>query len=297
MSFGRQRTLVREVATRLVDFLGYWVQTRTGYDTLCLKTMDSEWLRMHQLVISQRGHNPSRFIQYTGPPLPTMPPSLPTPDDHVLYTIFALDQPRGLLVKCNNPDCGLGVKSQHRSDKVIITCKACGWQCEIPAYQTDRESSLGRKGIVTVRYPQSAYSLPGGRVVQPPPPPRRTKRAKQPRNQRSRGGKSSNPGSSKDSLHLPKLTLQATSLPTTPLLTTPSSSVASSPRFAPVHIPSSMGPAALFLRSRSEGSRSATATPPPPSPQEPPTARKRSSNQTLSQDATKRSRSDAARDQ
>ena len=111
------------------------------------------------MIISQRGHDTSQFIKYIRPPLPTMPPSLPSHDDHVLYTKYCVEQPRGLLALCHNRECGLGVEEQRRGPLTIITCNSCGWQQNVPTYTTSTESILRRKGIALIEYPQRTFLL------------------------------------------------------------------------------------------------------------------------------------------
>jgi len=157
------------ITPKLIDFLAYWVQTSASYNTLFAKTMTAEWAKQHQFIISHHGRDPSRFTKYAGPTPPAMPPSPPCPDDHILYTLYACEEPMGMLAQCYNRGCTRGVTGKKRGAKVIITCSSCLWQREVPSYTTDQETLLGHRGVITVGYPQAGFPLLEGRKPVPPP--------------------------------------------------------------------------------------------------------------------------------
>jgi len=166
LSFANATTLVGRVAPTLLDFIALWVQTHSGFDFLVAKTMSAEWVLHHQPVISQHGHEESRFTAFFlkgGLPAEIPSPFSTRKDDHVLYTRFSLGQPMGLLAPCYSRSCSRGTSTKQRDAYVQVTCNQCRRKWILPLFHTTRGASvLGRRDLVAVPFPRETYPLAWG---------------------------------------------------------------------------------------------------------------------------------------
>lgn len=286
--------IVGDIATTLAAFASDWVQTLSDYHVLMARSITHQWCSNHLPVLSQHGHDASRFTIYSsGTPSRKIPiVATPGDDDHVLYTGFSLAQPQGKVLRCPIFEHqGLHPKGTHNG--VRITCQKCESKCTIPQFKTDRTTPLGSQGIVAIKYPQDQYiaqwelsklalSLNSLRPTPTTPddviPPLPKEVIDRPQIH----------------LSLPKVMTKSASLP---------SSRAISPHPSPtplvIRIPPMKSTPNLLQPEPSgrsgSGTRSGTATPPPPSPQEQPESRKRTIDELASQIWNKRARSHGPR--
>jgi len=293
LSLANNATLVGEVASVLLQFIAYWVQTPSSYDALFAKAMPDGWATIHQPVLSQHGHEATRFTTYEGPPPP--PLLLPHPkDDHILYTNYSLGQPMGMLSPCYR-GCASGITIKQMDNTVRLTCQMCSEVWRVPLYRTKPTTTLGRKELVAVPYPQQIHPT----LRAPPPQPTKSARGKPTGGKHSKGkstrGRSTKPtgtpsikAPTNDSLYPPvaEVMSRSSSLPIASTSAEPSSETPTI-RIRPVK---SYLTLPIEQPSPLERSRSITATPPPPSPQEQPMIRKRAPVESMRQVPTKKSR-------
>ena len=111
-------------------------------------------------ILSRRGHDPRCYSAYTfGDPPITVPIPFPQDgNDHILYTKFSFGQPGGRLVACN-VGCGQGVAYKQTAAAVRLKCNGCRSRATIEQYTTDRTTTLGRKALVAVGYPQGQLPI------------------------------------------------------------------------------------------------------------------------------------------
>lgn len=274
LSFANKATVVSEVSATLLNFVAYWVQTQSDYDTLISKTMDKDWAENHKPVLSRRHHDPKRYTTFfTGnQPVPIEPP--PVQDDHILYTKFSLGNPMGRYIDCPTGRCKQKLGNKQTKLGVRISCPVCLLRCTIPSFKTDRSDILCGKALVAVhfpikRYPITKWDTPEDAkpllndYVLDPSSPKSTPAPSPP--------PSPIPSHSKSItalLSAPAMVVRSTSLPSTG---TASQSSSSSNRHT--QIPRLASTPSLRL----------VATPSPPTPQEPQRRKKRSEAEIRSQ--------------
>lgn len=91
---------------------------------------------------------------------------------HALYTKFNFAEPFGKLVLCHRM-CSGQLHSKAGRTTVKITCMTCGSTCTVPKVTTDRTTTLGRRRMVKIPYPQEQFPTewklpqPGAKFTQP----------------------------------------------------------------------------------------------------------------------------------
>lgn len=159
-----------EVSATLLDFVAYWVQTHSDYDTLIAKAMKSDWAEDHMPVLSRRHHDPKRYTTFFKDKLAVAIEPSSCQDDHILYTKFSLGNPAGGYIKCPK-GCQQKLKSKQAQLGVRISCPVCGARCTIPTFRTDRATTLTRHAFVAVKYPPKQYPVTWELVKKAEPEP------------------------------------------------------------------------------------------------------------------------------
>jgi len=159
LSLANHTTLLGDVVPVVVSFIGYWVQTlsTSRYDYLVAKTMSPAWAKVHLPVISQHGHDNTRFTKYSGPEPPAvLLPPFPPRNDHVLYTEFSLAQPMGAASPCHL-GCKSAIEIKQKDNFVRLICSRCRQAWRVPIYRSNDSTVLGASKLVAVPYPQPIH--------------------------------------------------------------------------------------------------------------------------------------------
>ena len=331
ISLAKEATVVRTVAPKLIDLAMFWVQSPSDYDILFAKMIPAAWAKEHHPVLSRHGHKQTRLTTYISSrtkqlaPI-TFPPGWP--DDHILFTMYAPNEPKGQLVPCPL-QCGQVVDTKVLKNGLTIRfrCLGCQGIAEVEKYVTSQTTKLGHHALVAVPYPQGLYpatwvhtpvevegkvagkALEEGESVKvAQDPPRQT--GKRPRITKAKPSMASSGPSIPDPPPSKGITRSRTSHPAQPgpsiRITRPDEITRSTslPTASTSAIPSSTSlklriprmPSTPGLSSLAEGSSSAAATPPPPSPQEPAEPRKRSPTHRSHQGLSKRLKKNPGRE-
>ena len=64
LSLANPAMVVHEVGTELIRLVVNWVQTPSDYHVLFANTIPAKWALLHQLVLSQHGHDPKQYMTY-----------------------------------------------------------------------------------------------------------------------------------------------------------------------------------------------------------------------------------------
>jgi len=135
ISLANRSNVVGEVASRLGDFAARWIQSAsTDLDVIVATTLDAEWARLHQPVLSVRG------------------------GDHVLYTRYQSAHPDGSRVICGL-GCSAPLRAKPRRNLIRITCTKCRSRCTVPFRKLEKQTALGQHDLVRVECPPPRYPV------------------------------------------------------------------------------------------------------------------------------------------
>jgi hypothetical protein len=132
LSLSNRKTVVGTVASVSAEFMARWVQSPSDYDYLIASTMPYSWVTAHRPVLSTHQHG------------------------HVLYSNFTFREPNGMVVVCHS-NCTQPPDYHPTKNNVRFTCYECNSRCTTGKYVTDRTTTLGRKSLIKVPYPQLQY--------------------------------------------------------------------------------------------------------------------------------------------
>ena len=132
-SLANNNTVPDQVVSTIAAFAIRWIRTAsTDLDVIIGNTIDQEWARLHQPVVSTKE------------------------EGHILYTRFDTAQPEGKLVCCPY-DCKAPIVANKKERNVQFTCTGCKCRATAKLVKSDRETVLGRAGLRKTTFPQEIF--------------------------------------------------------------------------------------------------------------------------------------------
>ena len=149
-----------DVSEALLDVTAAWIQTLSDYDVLMARFIKHSWASNHLPILSQHGHDTTRFTTFfiNNVPQPVPNAARADPNNHTLFTTFSMGSPAGMVVHCPiTAHQGIGFKQTNKG--VRVTCKVCLSKCTIPQFKSDPSSPLKSEGLVAINYPPAQYAV------------------------------------------------------------------------------------------------------------------------------------------